>query len=180
MGCAHATGECGKEVRSYYVECKGFAGETCKTNDECATHAGFKCAMDFDKVQLKFTDGTNKCIDGTMCGKDKAPATNNDTAPTLATVCYDTHLTGCDANTTCKAPEGDNGTPTCAYFQIDGAKTNLSSGGMCMDNAGCNTDNATAGKDTMYFGTKAKLICEGGLRTGLALGAAVVSAYLAM
>ena len=50
---------------------------------------------------------------------------------------------------------------------------------MCVDNTYCNADNATAGKNTTYYGVDAFLLC-GSVKTGLALGAAVVSAYLAM
>lgn len=103
------------------------------------------------------------------CGKEKDNTT--------VYICYDEHLTGCNDSTSCKTPEGDNGVATCGYFKVGAA--NLTSGGMCIDDGYCNKDNATAGKNTTYYGVDAFLLC-GSVKTGLALGAAVVSAYLAM
>jgi len=118
---------------------------------------------------LKWTDGTNKCTAKDKCGTAKDNST--------VYLCYDEHLNGCNETTTCVKPEGDNGEVTCGYFQVAGK--NLTSGGMCIDDGMCNKDNATEPKNTTYYGVAATLMC-GSVKTGLALGAAVVSAYLAM
>jgi len=130
--------------------------------------------MEFNKTDLKFKSGTNKCAEKTKCNAD-IDGSNK----TMAYVCYDDHLTGCNDTTPCTTPEGDNGAATCGYIKVGNATANLTSGGMCIDDGDCNKDNATAGKSITYFGQTALLIC-GSVKTGLALGAAAASAYLAM
>jgi len=57
----------------------------------------------------------------------------------------------------------------------------LTSGGQCVDKNNCAAKDAnqTLGKNTTYFGQDAVLVC-GSVKVGLAMGAAIVSAYLAM
>ena len=140
-GCAHEANECGKEVNNNMVSCTGFVGDDCKMNTDCVSDLDIMCAMEFNKTDLKFKSGTNKCAEKTKCNADVA-----DSNKTMAYVCYDDHLTGCNDTTPCTTPEGDNGAATCGYIKVGNATANISSGGMCIDDGECNKDNATAGK----------------------------------
>lgn len=129
------------------------------------------CGMTFNNQTLNYTMGSNKCVANTSCG---SYAGNNS-----MTVCYDTAQTACNSSVGCTKPEGDNGDVACGYFKVGDA--NLTSGGQCVDKNNCAAKDAnqTLGKNTTYFGNPALLVC-GSVKVGLAMGAAIVSAYLAM
>lgn len=112
-----------------------------------------------------------------MCGTKKN-TTANSTDPTIY-LCYNTTGTACSANKTCEKPNGDEKDVSCGYLAPGDGMHNMS-GGMCVDATMCNdAAKGMNGTTISYFGGDAKLWC-GSARTALAMGAAVVSAYLAM
>ena len=127
--------------------------------------------MEFNNQTLNYTSGTNKCVANSTCGYVKTNNTIN--------VCYDTAWVACNSSVGCEKPEGNNGDVACGYYKIGG--TNLSSGGQCTDKNNCAAKDAnqTLGKNATYFGQNATLVC-GSVKIGLAMGSAIVLAYLAM
>lgn len=178
VGCAADPSECGKPTVAgkYAVACSGLAGETCTGNTNCDAAVN-RCTSQFNTTTYNFLNKTNVCM-----GKDKCNTKVNASDPTMNStiyLCFNETGTKCDANTTCAKPNGDEGDVSCGYLAPGDGKYNMS-GGMCVDAAMCNdAAKGVNGTTVPYFGGDAKLWC-GSARTALAMGAAVVSAYLAM
>merc|ERR1711887_115064 len=90
----------------------------------------------------------------------------------------------CDNKTACAKPDGEtaDGEVICGYIASGDKGVNMTGNdtGMCVDKKYCPPGALDGtGADVDYFGTQTKLWC-GSARTALAMGAAVVSAYLAM
>lgn len=112
------------------------------------------------------------CSEGAKCGQ-KMGAENS----TSVLLCYNDAGTKCDKNTTCAKPDGATDDVICGYLAPGGA--NMSSG-MCVDKKYCPESSLNGtGANVTYFGKDTMLWC-GSARTALAMGAAAISAYLAM
>jgi len=103
--------------------------------------------------------------------------------------CYGQIPTACNSTTSCDKPDGDEGEVTCGYLPTlagnDATKnTTKPANGMCVDAKFCpaaatNATEGAPGASVKYFGKDTQLWC-GSARTALAMGAAAISAYLAM
>ena len=93
-------------------------------------------------------------------------------------LCYGEAATPCASNVTCEKPDGDSGDVICGYLAPGDGTKNVTS--FCVDKKFC-PDAALngTGANVTYFGAPTKLWC-GSARTALAMGAAAISAYLAM
>lgn len=171
VGCAAPT-ECGHKANAHDVVCSGLAGDTCKTDAECDDKAKYRCAEEFNNQTYAFSTGTNKCVDEKMCNSLK-----NGTEHTLM-LCYNDVATKCNNETACAKPENDTKDVSCAYLAPGGK--NMSSG-ICVDKDFCVEGSYTEkGVNATYFGNNETMLWCGSARTALAMGAAAISAYLAM
>jgi hypothetical protein len=172
MGCAGPS-ECGTTVNAMTVACTGLAGDACMMDSECDKNAKYRCGMEFNNQTYTFSkNATAMCTAGDSCGKKTGA---NDSTNIM--LCYNDVNVKCDNTTTCDKPDGDEGDVICGYIAVNG--TNMTSG-MCVDKAYCpaNALNGT-GANVKYFGADTMIWC-GSARTALAMGAAAISAYLAM
>ena len=172
VGCAGPK-ECGTTTNAMMVACTGLMGDACMTDAECDKNAKYRCGMEFNNQTYTFAKNTTaKCAAGTSCG---AKTGGNDSTNIL--LCYNDVNVKCDNTTSCDKPDGDEGDVICGYIAVNG--TNMTSG-MCVDKTYCpaNSLNGT-GANVDYFGTQTMIWC-GSARTALAMGAAALSAYLAM
>lgn len=172
LGCA-APFECGKTVAGAMVACSGLLGDECSMDSECDTNAKYRCGALFNNQTYSFHNDTKPmCVAGDVCGTNKTVKDAHD-----ITLCYKDVSVKCTNETSCETPDGDNGEVSCGWLAPNG--TNLTSG-MCVDKAYCgpNTFNVSGGT-VKYFGKDTMLWC-GSARTALAMGAAAISAYLAM
>lgn len=172
VGCA-GPHECGTTVNAMTVVCTGLAGDACMTDAACDDKASLRCASEFNNQTYTFVKDTNKCAAGTVCGKAKEGSN------TTIMLCYNDPATACNATTGCDKPDGDDGDVACGYLAPGATPKNMSSG-MCVDKKFC-PDAALngTGANVTYFGADTMLWC-GSARTALAMGAAAISAYLAM
>jgi len=175
MGCASKAECTAGTANGQTLVCSGVLGDACKNNSECDTTAGYKCGMEFNNATMSFVaDAKAMCAKSDSCNK----AMGNGTSVTL---CYDTPDVACGGTnaTACSDSVNTTGEVSCGYL-APGNTTNLTSGGMCVDKKLCDGDAlTTVGKNITYFGTPTTLWC-GSARTALAMGAAAISAYLAM
>lgn len=156
------------------VVCTGLLGDDCKMDTECDSKAKYRCGIAFNNQTYNWVkDAKATCAADSGCGKKVGDANS-----TNILLCYNDPDIKCDKNTTCVKPDGATNDVICGYFAPGG--TNMTSG-TCIDKTLCTpeaTMNATGAK-VSYFGTDTMLWC-GSARTALAMGAAAVSAYLAM
>lgn len=159
----------------------------CAADKPCNVDAGYKCGVEFNNTTLSFIDGKKyMCVAPDACGK-AAPKTEveDDPKPAAATniiLCYNEATVACTKDKPCVKPDADaDGSVVCAFVDSkDGKNMTGNDTGMCVDAKWC-PPGALDGTGAMvkYFGKDTKLWC-GSARTALAMGAAAVSAYLAM
>ena len=185
--CAYAKNDCGQELAGEMILCTGIEGHDChsdKGDDEkytngCDAHLNLTCADDFSLKTFTFK-GSPKCAQAKDCGGNVTGSNG-----TSVHGCYGDSESIKDAkcdnsSTPCPSPPDDATVDSlaCGYITNGTGNSSTNVTHMCLDRKLC-ADDANTGKAYTYFGTSMTLQCSA-VRSALAMGAAVASAYLAM
>ena len=161
------------------VTCDGLKDDKCTHNTGegelgCDAALGLKCGEVFSTSTFQFS-GDPKCIDGKDCGKNVTGGNST------VHLCYGEGIDAakCGNDTACAIPNGAEAKSlACGWISEKGdANKTTEVTHMCIDREKYCKDDATLTVD--YFGTKMSLECAS-VRNVLAMGAALISTYLAM
>ena len=139
----------------------------------CDAALGLKCGEDFSTSTFTFS-GNATCIDGADCGKNVTGVNST------VHLCYGESIDAakCGNDTACEIPNGAESKGLACGWILDKNGSNLTNvTHMCIDREKYCKDDASLTVD--YFGTQMTLECAS-VRNVLAMGAALISTYLAM